>query len=1468
MQTTKIWNKVVSMLMLIAMLTTLLIQPVFAAGDTITVWPSGSGGGITGGSSTGKGVWNDNYQGFRITILDYTGEPAFTFAGKDHLDLLYSYPKTMDLYGTYNKTSYRRGIAGSYAELSKSSYIITFDGLEKLYKDGKLSAVAKGDGPTALSGLLNLHKPLLKNGSTWEGFGKTIKNQLYGPSSEDIADNAALWAIMNLRLNGKWLWQPKSGAFLAGNNYTAQEIAAMNSGKKGCTPSALMASRKLIISIEPIVWNQLRLSSTQWSKYSVYGTQTTIGNIMNELIAQGTDFANAAGGGVNGGYDYSLFGHAGRKAMTLASDVSFEYKKDKTGSLVKEHWIMKAPINPNIANVSNELVNIRTEGWSIQMYGLKNDGDQTHTWDSHNYPITDPNPHGDNPNYKEHPAPDPKTDPCTSDKINSLLDKLHYRIVKVYDQEVLYASIDENGELTLTKGTEHVSTHVREQTLPKIEVQDEMPEYRMVEWKYTYDQYVPVTEGGTESTKWEDEPIAGRTVENQGFMPEIVDITNSNDANAETTLYVHLLKQIPDFDTRTWDEPNYPDGTPAEAPEPPDPGKVPIVMDPEDPPIHLEDLLPADIQIVKVYRTHNLTDDTYSYEGTFVRKENPHAIQIDDEPMYKLKEWFTSTEEDAPDTWNPTAGYPKGETGTSPKVITVKDPNKTLYVLLERETKDDITNGQVSMDEDLTESQLTKISTTDSKQFGWSGYSFKATLEAAKTSHYYTVHVGCIGGGPFHSCDGHCGCPDDAECPDMSRLYGDHYVSATFGMRTSWKDKHETTVATPSAHSDFAGKMYGKGGLVQDEILFEEPNVKDISYKWELGSDGSSEHGIAYITTISRASVGDKLNLAQYKQNAMNATSYGRINTIFPAANKPTSKRLANGVIGESIKYTIGHIDFDNIAISTCAGSPCTCDSNTCKYSSHTPEYDTKYVQYSTSGGGTQQLTLAGSFKVFTYGGKQDKVANQAPTNIKNFAVTFTDDGRSSTNSALYTVKQTAKIEFYPYVKMSYMITKDNINFPGYTEPNASNGRTVYMLSDKKSTILPTNSIEVSWYNNAQADGGYGLQMTSAQWSVHNRAVQGDDGWQGPNQVLPGGALYQLKTKDTETYIKTITYNTLVEKDSRTWINVTDPSKYTTDSIIKSTQDYLNEAKNVIENFRIVQWVSKDIGAETAWQNASTSVKISAGGESLSNLGLPGKASTDSKYLLVNGTDKQAVNEADLDIEREYYQTTVYKGFTDVKGDIYIAALTVDTENKMIDQATLDKLVNLLKPVCGTNIQNSLSGLSDKMTYSIVKIGSKADKTATILNNLQSSSQYNYLYTLDLKTKFITNLINSVERNTGDDTRNATWTTDGKWYNEAFDGVYEVVQSATFKVGLGIPSLRTAVLDPNLCPAKASTSQIFTNAFKSQFCIDSKSTAALDEDDGYIGTYEGIKVYLPDLTTMYISRPFYIPNANVQDTTT
>lgn len=918
----------------------------------------------------------------------------------------------------------------------------------------------------------------------------------------------------------------------------------------------------------------------------------------------------------------------------------------------------------------------------------------------------------------------------------------------------------------------------------------------------------------------------------------------------DNTLYVLLLRKDEPEPTHTWDYDNYPTGDPHPAPEPPEPPESP------DPDLDISQLFPYDINIVKTYRTHDLTLGVTYHDGTYYREENPGTILIEDEPQYSLTEWFVSTDyvyQGYDTTWETiTSSAPvTGQSGTSETEITVEKPNTTLYLLLEKEIQSPPVVPTNPLDEDLTESQLTKISTADNAYFGWSGYTFKADIAAAVTSHTYTLHVGCTGG-PFCGCSGHCG-DYTVTCGDVTRERGDHVISATFGMKDSWKDRHETSVANPGAHSDFDGKMYGQGGKVADEIKFEEPNLDDSAHSYTLNSNGQSKDGITYITTISRQSVGDKLNLALYKKNAMNATSYSRIETLHPGSNTPTGNRLPNGVLHETIGYTIGHIAFDNSTTSTCKG--CGCPSH------HTVFSDTKTVQYD-----KQEWPLIGYFDVYTYGGDKAKTANTRPSNMTGFFVSYTSSGMASDKSALFTVPQTATIKFYPYIKMSYMITQDNISFPGYTEPNAANGRTVYMLSDKQSTIIPTNSVEISWFNETQANGGYGLQMTSTQWSTHSRAVNGSDGWQGPNQVLPGGALYQLNTKDTESYIKTVTYNTLIDDESRTWITVSDPSKYTTQSIIKSTQDYLTEAKNVIENYRIVQWVSTEFG-DTAWDSESNSVKIAGGGESLANLDLPGKASTDEKYLLINGTTSQGVDEADIDIQRESYQTTVFKGFSDVNGDIYVAAITMPTGVKMLDQATLDSIVDLLKPVCGTNLQGTISGLSSDMTYSIVKVGSKTETKQQILENIRTNSQYSYLYTIDSKTKWLSNLIDSVERNTGSDSRNATWTTDGHWYNEAYDGIYLVMQSATYQVGIGIPSLRSSVLDPNLCPSKGSTSQVFTNAHMSQFCLDSKSTVAQSEDNGYVGTFEGVKVYLPDLETMYYSRPFYIPNANVQDLT-
>jgi hypothetical protein len=174
------------------------------------------------------------------------------------------------------------------------------------------------------------------------------------------------------------------------------------------------------------------------------------------------------------------------------------------------------------------------------------------------------------------------------------------------------------------------------------------------------------------------------------------------------------------------------------------------------------------------------------------------------------------------------------------------------------------------------------------------------------------------------------------------------------------------------------------------------------------------------------------------------------------------------------------------------------------------------------------------------------------------------------------------------------------------------------------------------------------------------------------------------------------------------------------------------------------------------------------------------------------------------------------------------------------------------------------------MTYhSPIKIATKADTdTATIMNNLKTSvdAAENAIYNMDAKTGFVRNLLDSVARGEGNDDR-ATWleVADGKWYNEAFDGYYMVAQEAYYKVGLNVPTKRVSVLDPNLCPPSSSKGDILTTAFASQFCMDKKSSVALDKVDGYLATYNGTTITLPSPELLFYSRIFYIPNATVQD---
>ena len=62
-------NKVISLLLLIAVIISQF--DVSYATDIVDMWYSAGGNITSGASQTTKGVWLPQYQGFRITVVDY-----------------------------------------------------------------------------------------------------------------------------------------------------------------------------------------------------------------------------------------------------------------------------------------------------------------------------------------------------------------------------------------------------------------------------------------------------------------------------------------------------------------------------------------------------------------------------------------------------------------------------------------------------------------------------------------------------------------------------------------------------------------------------------------------------------------------------------------------------------------------------------------------------------------------------------------------------------------------------------------------------------------------------------------------------------------------------------------------------------------------------------------------------------------------------------------------------------------------------------------------------------------------------------------------------------------------------------------------------------------------------------------------------------------------------------------------------
>lgn len=155
MRKQRIFSRMLLALMLVTFIST-VFQPNIAYADITDVWQSAGGQGkATSKAATSNGVWINKKQGFRITVLDYIGEPAFTYTGKDHLDLVFNYPaENYSFYGINHKTGQNRMVADNIDELKNNgwatSYVISIGDTYEAFKNGTFQTAAPGDVKKAI----------------------------------------------------------------------------------------------------------------------------------------------------------------------------------------------------------------------------------------------------------------------------------------------------------------------------------------------------------------------------------------------------------------------------------------------------------------------------------------------------------------------------------------------------------------------------------------------------------------------------------------------------------------------------------------------------------------------------------------------------------------------------------------------------------------------------------------------------------------------------------------------------------------------------------------------------------------------------------------------------------------------------------------------------------------------------------------------------------------------------------------------------------------------------------------------------------------------------------------------------------------------------------------------------------------------------------------------------------------------
>lgn len=367
-----------------------------------------------------------------------------------------------------------------------------------------------------------------------------------------------------------------------------------------------------------------------------------------------------------------------------------------------------------------------------------------------------------------------------------------------------------------------------------------------------------------------------------------------------------------------------------------------------------------------------------------------------------------------------------------------------------------------------------------------------------------------------------------------------------------------------------------------------------------------------------------------------------------------------------------------------------------------------------------------------------------------------------------------------------------------------------YLTAENLSTLLSLQRIDSSIF---RTKGSVTLELTSSQWSTHAKAHNLLDaaGVENKNSLLPAGAIYDLRTagngvKASQSWIGYRVFNSYV-MDKNALADATNVK--TKQEVVDAVNAFKNDTKNVLSNYEVVMVGQEGINKDDNNGEFYRGSEVITGKDGSYRLGQ--EFIRDSKYDLQT-TGSASGNSSDIDVLEELEETYDWVLTSDADGNVVI------TRN-------------------GTELE-------------------RLQKNQRNINNAEVKE-------FDSRTNIVTNFLSAIDRNMGSDRNGKTW------YNEGFSiGCLETRLAYRMGFGDGDASLRSTALNIKANGKLENRNDMFNGDEAKnrsyQFFTSARSTLNGCEKD-YVGTYDGIKIFIPNMNQLLVSNRFYTSNTTVMD---